>query len=65
MYIVFVRNWWRVESGRLVPNPGARRTRIATAETYDGARELCKQYNDTHAPGKLSRKAEFTDANNY
>lgn len=65
MYIVFVRNWWRMENGRLVPAPGARKTRIGAANGYEEAREIAQEYNRTHAPGKLSRKAEFTDERNY
>ncbi len=63
-YRVFVRNWWRWEhsqfSGRVkVPDPGARKTTLARGCTYDEAREMCERYAATHAPGPLSRKAEF------
>ena len=58
-YRVFVRNWWRWENGRLVPDPGARKTTLATRCTYDEARQLCKTYQENHKPGPLSRKAEF------
>ena len=27
--------------------------------TESDARAICKQYNDTHNPGRLSRKAEY------
>jgi hypothetical protein len=57
---VFVRNWWRRENGRLVPNPGARKTTLARGLTEDGARQMCADYAKTHAPGQLSRKAEYT-----
>ncbi len=61
MYTVFIRNWWRKDSnGTLVPNSGGRKTYFATANTQDEARAICKEYNDSHAPGKLSRKAEYT-----
>ena len=66
-YRVFVRNWWRWEyndSGeapprRLVPNPGARKTSLARHMTEGEARALCHEYNTTHNPGPLSRKAEY------
>lgn len=72
-YTVFVRNWWRWEStgvygktGRkLVPDPRARRTKIATVATYEEARDMCGRYNAVHKPGPLSRKAEFTATENY
>lgn len=57
---VFVRNWWRIESGRLVPDPGARKTTLATHCTEEEARRICAEYAATHKPGRLSRKAEYT-----
>lgn len=60
MYTIFVRNWWKMENGKKVPNPGARRTKIGTAKTAEEAREKCRQWNDNNPEGKLSRKAEFT-----
>ena len=60
-YRVFVRDWWRYENGRKVPNPGARKTTLARVDTYEEARELCEEYNRMHEPGPLSRKAEFTE----
>lgn len=60
-YNVFHRTWWR--SNPSWPNgrePGAgKRTYLARHVTYEDARAIAKQYNDTHNPGKLSRKAEF------
>lgn len=67
-YRVFVRNWWRWKvstfSGerKLVPNSGDRGRRIAWAYTETEAREICHQYNTTHKPGKLSKKAEYKQA---
>ena len=63
MYKVFVRNWWRIENGRLVPDPAAIKYTLDFVETEEEARKICKEYNSTHSPGKLSRKAEYT--NNY
>lgn len=60
IYTVFVRNWYRMEGGKLVPNPGARRTVLDTGRTREEAQSMCAEYNRTHKPGKLSRKAEFT-----
>lgn len=74
MYTCFVRNWYKWEtiakwgSGvigntrakRLVPNPGARRTVMIRVNTEQEARDYCQKYNDTHKPGPLSRKCEYT-----
>jgi hypothetical protein len=58
-YEVFVRDWWRVERGRLVPNPGADEEQLGAGLSYEEAREMCDEYNSTHDPGEVSRKAEF------
>ena len=60
---VFVRNWWRWVAGprgirRRVPHPG-RQTTIGRHLTYDEARRVAREYNESHDPGPLSRKAEF------
>ena len=65
MYTIFKRAWWREEKDRygmkkLVPNPGARRITIAHVETEAEARQWCKEWNDSHDPGKTSIKAEYT-----
>ena len=60
IYTVFVRNWYRRENGRIVPAYGARKTTLAKNLTYDEARRMCENYNTTHNPGALSRKAEFS-----
>ena len=61
MYKVFIRNWWRMENGKRVPNPCARKTvYFSNINTEEEAREICQEYNATHNPGKLSRKAEYT-----
>lgn len=63
-YDVFVRNWWT----RNPAYPGgrepraSRKTYLRKHVTYQDARAICKQYNDTHEPGFLSRKAEFEEA---
>lgn len=58
-YKVFVRNWWRWERGKLVRDPGARKTTLAKHCTADEALEICQEHQDTHKPGPLSRMAEF------
>lgn len=60
-YNVFTRTWWKINprypSG-LEPSAGKKHY-TAKGVTWAEARQLCKDYNDSHAPGKLSRKAEF------
>lgn len=63
-YRVFVRNWWRLSNGPhswegREPAPGARKTTLARRCTEAEARRIAQQYNATHEPGKLSRKAEY------
>lgn len=35
--------------------------KLFEAKTQEEARAICKQYNDTHDPGFLSRKAEYEE----
>lgn len=63
-YNVFHRTWWKRN-----PNwpdglePGAaRKTYIARHVIREDALRICDEYNSTHKPGKLSRKAEFETA---
>ena len=61
-YSVFVRNWWKENSSwpnGLEPHAGARKTYLAHGLARDSAYEMCQEYNSTHKPGRLSRKAEF------
>jgi hypothetical protein len=61
-YDVFVRNWWtRTPNGGREPGAGPRRY-IAKGVTEERAREICHEYNDSHDPGFLSRKAEYESA---
>lgn len=63
MYKVFVRNWWKdhpTKKGELIPNSGGRKTTLRTCSTLKEAQQFCKEYNESHNPGKYSRKAEFT-----
>ena len=66
-YSVFVRNWYKLSppdryTGKraLVPAYGAHKTWLAHGVDYDTARAICEEYNQEHAPGRFSRKAEFT-----
>ena len=62
-YCVFVRNWWRPNKAYpngLEPCVGRKRV-LAKRLTYDEARRMCEEYNRTHNPGRLSRKAEFME----
>jgi hypothetical protein len=58
-YRVFIRNLYKQTPQGLRGDPSARKTTYCYASTYEEAREICQQYNATHNPGKLSRKAEF------
>lgn len=63
-YRVFVRNWWKRNPAwpkGLEPDGGARKTTLARGLTFEEARERCREYNGTHDPGPLSRKAEFEE----
>lgn len=60
-YRVFVRNWWSQNpDGTLEPSPGTKRTKFITTVEQE-AIDYCTNYNKTHKPGKLSRKAEFEE----
>ena len=63
-YIIFTRTWWRNNPSwpnGLEPHAGRRHT-IAKASTEDSARDICRVWNANHKPGRLSRKAEYTEA---
>ena len=60
-YKIFTRTWWKVNHqwpNGLEPHAGRKYT-IDHASTEEEARKICREYNDTHNPGKLSRKAEY------
>jgi hypothetical protein len=61
MYRVFIRDWWKRGPAGLEPAPRARKTHYAWATTEDEARSIAQEYNRTHKPGPLSRKAEFEE----
>tara|TARA_R110001606_G_scaffold350718_1_gene500877 strand:- start:94 stop:288 length:195 start_codon:yes stop_codon:yes gene_type:complete len=61
MYEVFHRTWWRINPDwpdGLEPHAG-RKSHMAYAATEEIAQYMCKEYNDNHKPGQLSRKAEY------
>lgn len=58
---VFKRAWWRRdENGKIVPNPGARKTVLRTGLSESEARSFCQWFNATHPQDWRSVKAEFT-----
>ena len=63
-YDVFVRDWWKRNPSwpnGLEPHAGRKHYLHRKVATQDEARELCREYNDTHDPGELSRKAEYEE----
>lgn len=61
LYNVFVRTWWVKNPawpGGREPGAGKRRYIKRRVELTE-ARSLCSEYNSTHNPGFLSKKAEF------
>lgn len=61
MYDVFVRTWWKRNPawpGGREPGAGKKRM-IAKRVTESEARRICAEYNSTHNPGFLSKKAEY------
>lgn len=65
MYTVFVRNWWKLNPAwpcGLEPDPTARKTTLRrNVPTEAQARAICKEHARNHKPGRLSRKAEYTE----
>lgn len=63
-YSTFTRNWWKLNSSwpeGLEPCAGRKRYYTRNHDTQDEARAECKEWNDTHSPGKLSRKMEYEE----
>jgi len=63
-YNVFRRDWWTANPkwpGGREPGAGPK-TYMAEDVSYSIARQMCKEYNDSHDPGPLSHKAEFEEA---
>jgi hypothetical protein len=59
-YWIFHRTWWRMEGNVRVPHAG-RKHHVGYAQTIGEAQDMCRRWNAAHPPGKLSRKAEFTE----
>ncbi len=58
---IFTRTWWKANPDYprgLEPCIGPSR-KIGTASTIEQARLMCEEWNASHTPGRLSRKAEF------
>jgi len=65
-YEIRVRNWY-IENPKwqngLEPcaTPWEKAHLLAKCNTEEEALAICEKYNTTHKPGRLSRKAEFTE----
>lgn len=63
-YTCFTRNWYKYEyqNGKkiIVPDARARKTRLQSFNCEEKARQYCEDWNNTHNPGPLSRKCEYT-----
>jgi len=60
MYRTFTRNWYKREAGKIVPNWNGRRNWFRIHNTEEEAREACRTWNESHNPGMLSNKMEYT-----
>lgn len=61
-YEVFIRDWWIEDSSwpnGLAPGPGPSE-HFDYVKTEEEAKKICQEYNSTHVPGRLSRKAEYS-----
>lgn len=62
-YRIFKRAWWRKDSaGKIVPNPGARKTTLMYVNTEEEARKYCREYNAENPCDWRSIKAEYEGA---
>ena len=65
-YEIRVRNWWKANPewpNGLEPcaTPWNKAYKIGTASTEKEAQAICQDWNATHKPGRLSRKAEYSE----
>lgn len=61
LYNVFTRTWWQRNPAwprGLEPHMGRKRY-LRKGVTWTEARAIAQEYNQTHKPGRLSRKAEI------
>lgn len=66
MYQVYVSNWWKENPGwpnGLEPD-GTDKHTLKRVSTEAEAQAICTEYNATHEPGRLSRKAEYQERKN-
>jgi hypothetical protein len=61
-----VRNWWKrnpewPDGREPCAEPWDTAYKVGTAETEEAARAICQEWNATHKPGFLSRKAEYSE----
>lgn len=64
MYRCFTRTWWRNNPSwpnGLEPCAGRKRTIARNVQTEADAQAICRQYNESHKPGRLSKKAEYEE----
>lgn len=63
-FAVFTRAWWKENPAwpnGLEPHAGPRRYLATGIVTEETARRMCREYNETHDPGRLSVKAEYEE----
>ena len=63
MFQIYVSNWWKENPdwpNGLEPD-GTDKRKLMKGSTEAQAQAVCADYNSTHAPGRLSRKAEYTE----
>lgn len=61
-YNVFHRKWWKDNPSYpngLEPDGTDRKKHIAYASNENEAREICRDWNNNHEPGRYSDKAEY------
>lgn len=67
MYEIRIRNWWKNNEswpGGLEPCTTPGRSGVSYAkgiETEAEAQAICREYNATHRPRRLSPKAEYSE----
>lgn len=61
-FTVFKRTWWKNNPSwpkGLEPHAGRKTIIQRNVKTEQDAREICRQWNAGHNPGRLSLKAEY------
>ena len=65
MYKAFTRTWWKVNKSwpnGLEPHAGRKTWFPETFQTDAEASAFCREWNGENPAGRLSRKAEYTEA---